>query len=101
MVEDGRARNAVRAARNDTLSRAADRQEHLVECALLKGKLEQQEQGNYVGEKCPNQKQKRETSLQKQNDRASVFAKELARGIDLENYRNEMLADKKSFHRAQ
>ena len=33
------------------------------EMCYLKGKLEQYEQGNYVGEKCPNQKQKSETSL--------------------------------------
>ena len=33
----------------------------VMECALLKGKLEQYEQGNYVGEKCLNQKQKNET----------------------------------------
>ena len=61
MAEVGQARNAVRGVRNDTLSRAAE--DHIVECALLRGKLEQYEQGNYVGEKCPNQKQKSETSL--------------------------------------
>lgn len=99
MAEVGHARNAVRGARNDTLSRAAE--DHVVECALLKGKLEQYEQGNYVGGKCPNQKQKNKTSLRKQVDRAGVFAKELARGIDLESYRAEVLVDKNSSHRAK
>lgn len=60
MAEVGHARNAARRARNDTLSRAAE--DHV---AVLKGKLEQYEQGKYVGGKCPNQKQKNETSLQK------------------------------------
>ena len=99
MAEVGHARNAVRGARNDTLSRAAE--DHVVECALLKGKLEQYEQGNYVGGKCPNQKQKNETSLRKQVDRAGIFAKEFARGIDLESYRAEVLVDKNSSHRAK
>ena len=72
-----------------------------MECALLRGKLEQYEQGNYVGWKCPNQKQKNETSLRKQVDRAGIFAKELARGIDLESYHAEVLVDKNSSHRAK
>ena len=96
MTEVGDARNAVRGARNDTLTRAAE--DHVVECALLKGNLER---GNYVGGKCPNQKLKNETSLPKQVDRAGIFAKELARGIDVESYRAEVLVDKNSFHRAK
>lgn len=80
MAEVGHAKNAVRVARNDTLSRAAE--DHVVECALLRGKLEQYKQGNYVGGEFTNHKQKNETSLRKQVDRASDFVKELARGID-------------------
>ena len=99
MAEVGHARNAVRGARNDTLSRAVE--DHVVECALLKGRLEQYEEGNYVGGKCPSQKQKIETSLWKQVDRAGVFAKELARGIDLESYHAEVLVDKNSSYRAK
>lgn len=99
MAEVGYARNAVRGARNDILSRPAE--DHVVECALLKGKLEQYEQGNYAGGKYPNQKQKNEPSLRKQVDRAGVFAKELARGIDLESYRAEVLVDKNPSHRAK
>ena len=49
----------------------------------------------------PNQKQKNETSLRKQVDRAGIFAKELARGIDLESCRAEVLVDKNSSHRAK
>ena len=37
----------------------------------------------------------------KQNDRESVFVKELARGIDLERYRDGVLVDKISSHRAE
>ena len=99
MAEVGHARNAVRGARNDTLSRAAE--DHVVECALLKGKLEQYEQGNYAGGKCPSQKQKNEMSLRKQVDRAGVFAKELALGIDLDSYHAEVFVDKNSSHRAK
>ena len=58
MTEVGHARNAVRGVRNDTLTRAAE--DHVVECALLKGNLER---GDYVGGECPNQKLKNETSL--------------------------------------
>lgn len=65
---------------------------------LAKGNLER---GNYVGGKCPNQKLKNETSLRKQVDRTGIFAKELARGIDVESYRAEVLVDKNSFHRAK
>ena len=46
-------------------------------------------------------RQKRETSLRKQNDRASVFSKELCRGIDLQSYRDEVLVEKNSSHRAK
>ncbi len=99
MAEVGHARNAVRGARNDTLSRAAE--DHVIECALLKGKLEQYEQGNYAGGKCPNQKQKHETSLRKQVDRAGAFAKEFAQGIDLDSYQADVFVDKSSSHRAK
>ena len=99
MAEVGYARNAVRGARNYTLSRAA--KDHVEECALLKGKLEQYEQGNCVGRKCPNQKQQNETSLRKEVDWAGIIAKELARGIYLESYHAEVLVDKNSSHRAK
>ena len=46
-----------------------------------------------------NAQTRRRRSLRKQNGQA--FSKELARGIDLESYRDEVLADKNSFHRAQ
>ena len=39
--------------------------------------------------------------LRKQNDRASVFAKELAGGIDLQSYRAEVLVDENSSHPAK
>ena len=46
----------MRGVRNDTLSRAAE--DHVEICALLKGKLEQYEQGNYVGGKCQTRSRK-------------------------------------------
>lgn len=63
MVEVGYVRNVVRGVRNDMLLRVVE--DYVVECVLLKGKLEQYEQGNYVGGKCLNQKQKNEMFLWK------------------------------------
>ena len=44
--------------------------------------------------------EKRKVSTES-NDRASVFVKELFRGIVLENYRAEVLLDKNSSNRAK
>ena len=63
----------------------------VVGCALLKGKLEQCEQGNYVVWKMP------EPETEKRNvfygSKTIGQAKELARGIDLQSYRDEVLLE--------
>ncbi|KAK3732372.1 hypothetical protein QZH41_005703 [Actinostola sp. cb2023] len=74
MAEVGHSRNAVRGAKNDTLARVAE--DHIVESALIKAKLESYEDGSYHGGRCASQKRKDEITLRRQLDRAAQFAKD-------------------------
>ena len=99
MAEAGHSRNATRGAKNKSLATVAE--EHIVECALLKLKLENYESGTYKGGHCPTQRQKETTTFRRQRDRALQFAKELEAGdINPALYSTSSFVDPSSSHRA-
>lgn len=99
MAEAGHSRNATRGAKNKSLATVAE--EHIVECALLKSKLEMHESGTYKGGHCPTQRQKHTATFRRQRDRAAQFAKELEAGdINPRLYSTSSFVDPSSSHRA-
>ena len=64
MAEAGHLRNATRGAKNKSLATVT--KEHIVECALLKSKLEMHESGTYKGGHCPTQCQKHTATFRRQ-----------------------------------
>ena len=99
MAEAGHSRNATRGAKNKSLAVVA--QEHIVECALLKSKLQSYENGTYAGGHCKTQKENETTTFRRQKDRATQFAKELEAGcINPASYSAATLTDASSSHRA-
>lgn len=62
MAEAGHLRNATRGAKNKSLATVAE--EHIVESALLKSKLEMHESGTYKGGHCPTQRQNTQRHLE-------------------------------------
>ncbi|KXJ10010.1 hypothetical protein AC249_AIPGENE17300 [Exaiptasia diaphana] len=77
MAEAGHSRNATRGAKK---SLAVVAQEHIVDCTILKPKLQMYENGTYKGGHCKTQKENETTTFQRQRDRATQFAKELEAG---------------------
>ena len=99
MAEVGHSRNATRGAKNKSLATVT--KEHIVECALLKSKLEMHESGTYKGGHCPTQCQKHTATFRRQRDRAAQFAKELEAGdINPCLYSTSSFVDPSSSHRA-
>ncbi|CAB4028517.1 Transposon Tf2-6 poly, partial [Paramuricea clavata] len=100
MTEVGHSRNATRGAKNDTLARVAE--DHVVESAILKAKLESFLNGTYQGGRCPDQKKKDQLSLRRQLDRAIQFANEVRSGsIDTSHYDAGPFMSERSRHRAR
>ena len=75
MAEPGHSRNATRVGKDKTLATVAE--EHIVECALLKAKIDQYEEGTYKGGHCSSQREKDVTTFRRQRERANQFAEEL------------------------
>ena len=99
MAEAGHLRNATRGAKNKSLATVAE--EHSVECALLKSKLELHESGTYKGGHCSTQRQKHTATFRRQRDRAAQFAKELEAGdINPPLYSSSSFVEPSSSHRA-
>ena len=99
MAEAGHLHNATRGAKNKSLATVA--KEHIVECALLKSKLEMHESGTYKGGHCPMQCKKHTATVRRQRDRAAQFAKELEPGdINPRLYPTSSFVDPSSSHRA-
>lgn len=99
MAEAGHSRNATRGAKKKSLATVAE--EHIVECALLKSKLEMHESGTYKGGHCPTQRQKHTATFRRQRERAAQFAKELEAGdTNPRLYSPSSFVDPSSSHRA-
>ena len=99
MAEAGHLRNATRGAKNKSLATVT--KEHIVECALLKSKLEMHESGTYKGGHCPTQRQKHTATFRRQRDRAAQFEKELEPGyINPRLYSTLSFVDPSLSHRA-
>lgn len=77
-AEVGHSKNARRGARNQPLSKVAE--DHIVESAILKSKLQNFMNGTYHGGNVPTQRQRNKASYASQVRRANQFGEELVLG---------------------
>ena len=98
-AEVGHSKNARRGARNQSLAKVAE--DHIVESAILKSKIQNLRNGTYGGGDVPNQKQRDRANYSTQVRRASKFCAELASGsLNIEEHEAVVHLDPTSSHRA-
>ena len=98
-AEVGHSKNARSGARNQSLAKVAE--DHIVESAILKSKIENLRNGTYSGGEVPRQKQRDPANYSSQVRRASKFCAELASGsLNIAEHEAVVHLDPSSSHRA-